>query len=281
MPGDIQACIEVFYEADETLTKGLNLPLMPRNPDGMDRIFRHVSTSTPSRAWVAEDRGRISGFGMAAERERMTFLAFLFVRPEAQAAGIGASLYARCMPDSGYRATCIWSVQPVSAALYARNGLVPRVPLYTFVGRPRSPLPRLSGVLELTAVSQDEIDSLDREVVGFARPVDHQAWQSWERRPFALRDDGGLAGYGYAQAAGRIGPIVVRRQEHLLPLMGSLMEEVPAIDGWMIHVPGPAAEPFTALLGAGLRFDGPPIIYCASQPGIDHSRYVPATFALP
>ena len=49
----------------------------------------------------------------------------------------------------------------------------------------------------------------------------------------------------------------------------------------MVHVPGPAAEPFAALLKAGMRFDGPPIIFCATEPGIDHSRYLPATFALP
>jgi hypothetical protein len=280
-PADIPACVEVFYEADETLTTGLNLPIMPRNPDAIDRIFRHVSESTPSRAWVAEERGRLQGFGMAAEREHTTFLAFLFVRPDAQAAGLGASLYARCMPDSGYRATCIWSVQPVSAALYARNGLVPRVPIYTLVGRPRTPLPRLGAGLELTPVDQGEIDALDREVVGFARPVDHEAWQRWERRPFGLREDGELMGYGCAQTAGRLGPIVVRRSEHLMPLIGSLMDRVDAVENWMIHVPGPAAEAFVALLDTGMRFDGPPVIYCASEPGIDHSRYVPATLALP
>ena len=30
-----------------------------------------------------------------------------------------------------------------------------------------------------------------------------------------------------------------------------------------------------------MRFDGPPIIFCATEPRIDHSRYLPATFALP
>ena len=59
------------------------------------------------------------------------------------------------------------------------------------------------------------------------------------------------------------------------------MDRVDAVDGWQIHVPGVAAEPFVALLRSGMRFDGAPIIYCASEPGIDHSRYVPATFALP
>lgn len=282
IPNDIEGCIDVFYEADEALTAAMNLAINPRNPDAMRRIFEHVSSKDPHRGWVAAEGGQLQGFGMAAERGRMTFLAFLFVRPGAQAGGVGANLYERCMPDSGYRGTCIWSVQPVSGALYARNGLVPRVPIYTFTGRPRDPLPPLTDGLNLTDIKPSDFDTLDREVIGFTRPADHDAWLRWERIPYALRsEDGDLAGYGYAQTAGRLGPIVVRDAAHLLPLIGALMDRVEAVEGWQVHVPGVAAEPFTALLRAGMRFDGPPIIYCATEPGIDHSRYVPATFALP
>ena len=281
MAADIDACIEIFYESDEALTASRNLPVMPRNPMAIERIFRHVSESTPHRSWVAEENGRAVGFGMAIERDQMTFLAFLFVRPDGQAAGVGANLFDRCMPSSGYRGTCIWSVQPISAALYARNGLVPRTPLYTLMGRPRTALPPLRGGLQLTSINAEELDELDREVVGFTRPVDHEAWQRWERRPFALREGRTLVGYGYAQPAGRIGPAVVREQGDLLPLIGALMGEVEAAEDWMVHVPGVAAESFTALLKAGMRFDGPPIIFCATDPGIDHTRYLPATFALP
>lgn len=280
-PADIESCIEIFYAADEALTLSRNLPVMPRNPQAIERIFRHVSGSTPHRAWLAEEGGRVSGFGMAIERDELTFLAFLFVRPEAQASGIGSALYERCMPRSGYRATCIWSVQPVSAALYARDGLVPRVPLYTFTGRPPTPLPPLPRGLELTPVTPEELDELDREILGFTRPVDHAAWQSWERRPFALRDGKQLLGYGYAQPAGRLGPAVVRRSEDLLPLVGALMAQIEPLEDWMVHVPGVAAETFAALLRAGMRFDGPPILFCATRDGVDHSRYLPATFALP
>jgi GNAT superfamily N-acetyltransferase len=278
---DIDACIDVFYEADEALTASRNLPLMPRNPMAIERIFRHVSESTPHRSWIAEQDDRTAGFGMAIERDQMTFLAFLFVRPDAQAAGVGASLYARCMPDDGLRGTCIWSVQPISAALYARNGLVPRTPLYTLLGRPRSALPPLRNGLKLTSIEPDEIDGLDREIVGFTRRVDHEAWQRWERQPFALRNGLSVVGYGYAQAAGRIGPAVVRDSADLLPLIGALMAEVDVVEDWMVHVPGVAAESFTALLNAGMKFDGPPIIFCASRPVVDHTRYLPATFALP
>ena len=39
------------------------------------------------------------------------------------------------------------------------------------------------------------------------------------------------------------------------------MSEIEAGEDWMVNVPGPAAEPFEALLKAGMHFDGPPIIY--------------------
>jgi GNAT superfamily N-acetyltransferase len=280
-PADIEACIEVFYGAGDALNQSLNMPLMPRNPASIELIFRHVTESTPQRAWLAEERGQVMGFGMAIERDELTFLSFLFVQPDAQAAGVGAALYERCMPRSRYRATCIWSVQPVSAALYARDGLVPRVPMYTFTGRPRKPLPPLAGGLGLTPITPEELDALDREIVGFTRRVDHEAWQRWERRPFALRDGTELVGYGYAQPAGRLGPAVVCRSEDLLPLVGALMTEVEPREDWMVNVPGPAAETFAAMLRAGMRFDGPPVLFCATQDGVDHSRYLPATFALP
>jgi hypothetical protein len=278
---DIETCIDVFYEADEKLTVASGLPVQPRNPGAIDRIFRHVAGSTPERAWLAQQDGQVLGFGMAADRGDLCFLAFLFVRPSAQAAGLGKTLYDRCMPADGFRATCIWSVQPISTSVYARAGLVPRVPMYTFIGRPRMPLARLEAGVALTPIDPLELDELDAEVIGFTRPVDHLAWQRWDRRPFAVRDGSRLIGYGYAQPAGRLGPLVVRNTEHLLPLVGSLMDQIDAVEDWMVHVPGPAETVFATLLRAGMRFDGPPIIFCATEQRVDHTRYLPASFALP
>jgi acetyltransferase (GNAT) family protein len=280
-PADLDSCIEIFYAADEQLTAERNLPLMPRNPQSMQGIFTHVTTYTPGRAWLAEESGNAIGFGMAVEREDLVFLSFLFVSPKAQAAGVGTALYERCVPRSGFRATSIWSLQPISAALYARDGVVPRVPLYTFLGRPRTPLPLLADGLELTAIKPDELDELDREVLGFSRRVDHLVWQAWDRRPFGLRAQSDVIGYGYAQPSGRVGPVVVRRSVDLLPLVGELMRQFEPPGEWMVHVPGPAADSFALLLRAGMRMDGAPVIFCATEDRIDHSRYLPGTFALP
>jgi hypothetical protein len=280
-PADIGACVDVYYAADEHLTAGFNLPLQPRNPGGLAGMLRHVSEGTPHRAWLAEEGTEIVGFGMSAEYDGFVFLALLFIRPDAQSAGVGTALYERCVPRSGYRATCIWSIQPVSAAVYAPDGLAPRVPIYTFEGRLKTALPSLPPDLALSGVSFEDMDELDREIVGVTRRRDHDAWESWDRRPFALRAGSDLIGYGYAQPAGRIGPVVVRDETHLLPFVGALMEQVEVVEGWMIHVPGAAATAFAGLLRAGLRFDGAPTIFCATEQRIDHSRYLPGTLALP
>ncbi len=114
------------------------------------------------------------------------------------------------------------------------------------------------------------------------RAVDHSRWLTWDRRLFGLYERGAPVGYGYAQQSGRLGPVVVQRPELMLPLIGQLMREIEPLE--RVDAPRARSQPQNrsqALLNAGLRLDGPPIIYCASDTTIDHSRYLPATYALP
>jgi GNAT superfamily N-acetyltransferase len=280
-PVDLEACADVFYAADDELMARRGLPLSPRNRLALLRLFSHIQATSPHRAWLAERDGRVLGFGMSAQRERLVFLSFLFVEPTEQSKGLGRALLERSMADGLDKAVCIFSVQPVSAALYARYGMVPRVPLYTFTGRPTRPLPELPAGLSVGPLEVSGTEALDRAVTGFARVQDHAAWLDWERRLFGLFDAGRPVAYGYAQASGRLGPVVAERPELVLPFVAALMREIEPLEAWMVHVPGPAAEPFSALLSAGMRIDGPPVLFCASSHAIDHSRYLPSTFALP
>ena len=137
------------------------------------------------------------------------------------------------------RATATDSVQPISNAMYATLGLVPRMPLLSLVGLPRRPeafgeLP--SGVVplpfdELAAGSPDgvghrmlveAIDTLDRELLGAAHPADHRFLRSESRHGWLYRGpDGTPVGYGYAGEAGRVGPIAVRDEALLGPVLGT------------------------------------------------------------
>lgn len=278
---DLDALGEVFYEADDELNARRGLPKTPRNPMPLLRLFDHIIQGSPQRGWLAERDGRVLGFGIAAQRADMTFLAFLFVRPDAQASGLGRALLERAMANSEYRAVCIGAIQPIAAALYAQYGMVPRVPLFMFSGKPTSALPPLAADMELGPVSIEDVADLDQEVTGLTRPADHAAWEKWDRQRLGLYRSGGLVGYGYVQSVGRLGPVIVRESEHLLPFVGALIDRLPDVETWLLNVPGPAAETFQTLLKAGLRLEGPPIVYCATELRIDHSRYLPATFALP
>jgi GNAT superfamily N-acetyltransferase len=291
--GDLAACGDVFYAAEDELYERRGLPPLPRNREALEKLLGHILATDPERAWVAAANGRVVAFGMASQRERFWFLSFLFVHPQAQGGGLGRRLMHRLLPAEGSAdvlGVCVEAIQPVSTGLYASFGLVPRVPLYTLVGTVRTDLAPLP--TGLTIVPFDElageghetlvgaVGALDREVLGYARAADHRALRQWERTGFMLRDSERAIGYGYASASGRLGPVVVSDPAHLLPLVAELTRRVRAVDAWQILVPGLADETMVALLRAGLRYDGPPALFSATGSGPDLERYLPGTFAL-
>jgi GNAT superfamily N-acetyltransferase len=285
----------------------------------MGRLIAHLIETDPERAWLATNSG-IVAFGIAVARERFSFLSFLFVRPELQAKGIGRELLGRCMagPDGtsgprsvspswrgdegSVRATCVDALQPVSTGLYAEQGIVPRLPLFSLVGRPdrgalKAPGRSIVGVpFESIAEAEgpegpegpegaralaDTVDAIDRDVVGFLRPDDHDFWQREGRRGVLYQTaDSKPLGYGYVQPSGRVGPIALADSSLAVPVLGDLMRRVRPAGAWQVVVPGNAVEPLVALLRAGLRFEGSPALYCATRPSIDFERYLPAGFAL-
>lgn len=312
-PGDLPACADVFYVSVNELNRRTNQPPAPPNEAGMVTLFAHLLATDPSRAWLAQaPNGQVEGFAFAHLRQQTWFLSFLFVRPAAQAQGLGRRLLLRTFPhDPGLAAddgtggasafpgvlgTCVDSVQPVSTALYAGYGLVPRVPLFTCIGRPRpgrSPaLPstverltfeQLSGSPDNDAALAEAVDAIDSEVVGHTRQEDHGSWRVSRREGSLFRDrtTGMPLGYGYVQATGRLGPVAVRDPGLLPAVVGALMGVLQPAGEWQVFVPGIAGRTLVALLAAGLRLEGTPAIHCSSRPhGVDLTRYIPASFAL-
>lgn len=285
---DLAACADVFYAAEDELYARLNLPPLPRNAPALISLFAHLVETDPGLCWLAADGdgGTVTGFGMAVERGTLRYLAFLFVAPGRQGHGVGRALLARCLPPDGPRATCIEAVQPVSAALYASIGLLPLLPIYTFIGQPREALAGLPPGLAAEPLDGrlDVLDALDEQVLGFSRRPDHRAWLAWERQCFVAIDERRAnrpVGYAYGHRSGRLGPVLSLDPAHVLPLVGETMSRVTPLDAWQVLVPGVASDAFIGLLGAGLRIDGPPAVLCADGLAVDHARYLPATFALP
>jgi GNAT superfamily N-acetyltransferase len=297
-PTDIPACLDVFYASSEDLHARLGQPIWPRNPARLARLFDHLVRSDSAGSWLAESDGRAIAFGMAHLREDHWFLAFLFVLPEWQSHGVGRALIERCLPAGPDRArarlgVCVEAIQPVSTGLYATFGMTPRVPIYLLTGRiDRAAL--VAGVdrdapgLEATALGDPAVpetaallDQVDREVLGYSRPQEHAYVHAAGARGFAFRDpsSAAVAGYGYYQPSGAIGPVAMLRPEDLTTALGFLTGQIDAA-AWQVIVPAGADHALMPLIRAGLRIDGAPAVYCSSWPGPRFDRYLPINFAL-
>jgi GNAT superfamily N-acetyltransferase len=306
-PADLGDCATIWRTAINDYIGRLGQPDIPPEVHPVTRLFVHLQATDPDRFVVAtmpqEHRraddpatsDRIVAFGSAIVRERLWYLSMLFVLPEFQGAGLGRDLLARLLPadDAMARATATDSVQPISNAMYATLGLVPRMPLLSLVGLPQRPeafgeLP--SGVVplpfdELAAGPPDgvghrmlveAIDTLDRELLGAAHPADHRFLRSESRHGWLYRGpDGTPVGYGYAGEAGRLGPVAVRDEALLGPVLGHLTAAVQPRGVFALWVGGAADLAVVPALRAGFRLDQFPVLVCWDRPFADFSRYLP------
>jgi len=312
-PTDIDVCIDIFDAAQQELAGRLSQPWSPADRPIMGRLLAHLIEGNRGCAWIAEagdgapaSRGPLA-FAVAIRRGSLWFLSFLFVRPEAQGAGLGRRLLLRCLAEGQkaidrpiptdaevFLATCVDALQPVSTGLYAGYGIVPRTPLLTMVGRPvAGSLPQLPSSVTATPfeeVGEAEaghdvlvraIERLDRQLVGYERPTDHRFWRRDGRIGVLYRGPKaeGLA-YGYVARSGRLGPICVRDTALAPAVLGDLFGRVEPAGAYQVVVPGAAERALVSLLHAGLRFEGSPALYCASRSATDFERYLPAGFAL-
>ncbi|MEO7118651.1 MAG: GNAT family N-acetyltransferase [Candidatus Limnocylindrales bacterium] len=288
-PDDIEACLDIFYEATEELHTRTHQPLFPRNPQGLGKLFAHIIDTDPERTWLAEaaDGGAIA-FGLAHRRGSTWFLAFLFVRPAHQARSVGRAVLDACLAEDRTAATrlatCVESIQPVSAALYASYGMLPGMPLYGLTGtldlaRPLAPAHQLTP--EPLVERGADTDSIDVDVLGYPHQQDHAWLRGVGRHGHLFRDAsvGTAVGYGYVHPSGRIGPVAVRDERWLPEVIDHLAAAVPPPDAWLIFVPG-RSPVFSPLMQRGLRIDGVPGIYCGTDDGPAFRRYLPANFAV-
>lgn len=285
---DLDACAEIWREALNDFLGRLNLPAVPPEVASLTRLHAHVLSTDPGRFLVAvridpaTDGEQLVGFAAATRRDLVWFLSMLFIQPADQGAGIGRALLERVMPaDDAVLATATDTAQPISNALYSSFGMVPRIPLLNLVGRPERPdafgaLP--SGITAQPMVDGDGavVDALDAAIAGFHHPQDHAFLRAERRRGFVYRaPDGSPVGYGYASEAGRVGPIAVLDEALLPAVLGHVLMAVEPRGASALWVPGAAGGALMALLRAGLRLEGFPVLLCWNRPFADFSRYLP------
>ena len=301
----MEACAAIWRVAINDYIVRLGQNEMPPELKPVIRLFVHLHSTDPERFIVATvpdvDGERIIAFAAAIVRERLWYLSMLFVLPEFQGAGLGRDLLARVRPADGamVRALATDSAQSISNALYASEGIVPRMPLLSLTGLPQRPeafgaLP--SGIVplafdEIAAGPPDgqahrmlveAIDTLDRESLGVAHPLDHRFLRTESRRGWLYRGpDGTPVGYGYAGEAGRVGPVAVRDADLLGPVLGHLTSAVIPRGAFAIWIGGAADRALVPALQAGFRLDQFPVLLCWDRPFADFSRYLPISPGLP
>jgi GNAT superfamily N-acetyltransferase len=321
---DLGACLAVWRAAVDDYQGRINQPPLPEETGPLRRQLIHMAMTDPERFWVAEtarpdDAGgerRLVGFAMATARDGLWYLAMLFVLPGVQGNGIGTALLDRAQAgrdtpaggpavpgpdaplDSGIHT---WGMatdtaQPISNGLYARRGMLPRLPIWRLAGEPRrwDALPTLPASLEaipFDAIAAnghegprrlaDAIDDVDRAVIGITHQADHEFLRRDGRAGFLVRERGGrILGYAYGTAVGRVGPVAALDPDLLPSLLGVAIRHTPILGTAGIWVPASADSAVRALLEAGLHFDRFPGLLCWSRPDMPFARYLPINLAM-
>jgi hypothetical protein len=318
---DLDACCATWKVAVDDYQGRLARPPMPEDLAPLRRLLAHALATDPDRFWVATARQggaeAVVGFTSATLREGLWFLAMLFVRPGLQASGMGQALMDHAQAgravdpggpavpgpdaplDSGIHTwgMCTDAAQPVSNALYARRGMVPRIPAWRLIGEVRrwSAVPPLPAPLEAVPFERvaaerpegarrlaDLVDGLDRELIGSAHPEDHAYLRREGRSGFLVRERGSgrLHGYVYGSGGGRLGPVAAVDPALHPALIGVAVRETPMLGAVAMWVPGSADGATRALLDAGLRLDGFPGLVCWSRRDHPFERYIPISLAL-
>lgn len=300
---DLPTCAAVWRESINDYTSRLGQPDIPDELAPILRLYGHLLETDAERFVVAERAhgssreapDSVDGFAAAVIRGNVWYLSMLFVRPAAQAHGLGRQLLAEVSPGHdwlGARATATDSAQPISNGLYGSLGIVPTMPLLRLVGLPRrsSPFPALPrGIepLEFGEVDRGvdglersalvaELAAIDADAAGFDHGADFAFLEREGRRGFLFRDGDGVAvGYGFAAESGRVGPVAVRDDDLLAPVLGHLLGAVRPRGAFAVWVPGSAGAAMAGLLRAGFRIDGFPCLLCWDRPFADFSRYLP------
>ncbi|MFN8623483.1 MAG: GNAT family N-acetyltransferase [Chloroflexota bacterium] len=315
---DVPVCVDLYFASMEALLRQQGQPVGPRNPTALAKLFEHLLTTDPGGTWLAVSgatpgEGEPVAFAMSSRRGDRWFLGFLFVLEAWQGRGIGRALMEAALPaDPADPAehvrlrlgVCAEAIQPISTGLYASRGMLPRLPIYLLTGDLRPGALRRDPVrLDATPFSAYDpgpdapgsgtgvgpralarVSDVDRALLGFERPEDHRMWRGTGRLGLVLHrpgdPDGEALGYGYVQPSGRIGPVLVREPSLLEPALAELTSAVTPAGGWQAYVPGVAGGALLPLMAAGMRIDGGPAIFCATDDGPPFDRYLPMNSAL-
>ena len=185
---------------------------------------------------VAEEEGRVVGFGGAVDIAGVRLLSDLYVRADAHGRGVGAALLQAVLAGASERMTFA-SNDPATIPLYTRAGMLCRWPLLTLDGSAR----RLPGS-QVGARSADatEAAAVELSLTGIDRSADHRYWASRSgSHALLLELDDTVVGSAAVRLAGE-----KCRIEHMAVRAGAETDGLAALARWcgatsvQAYVPG-------------------------------------------
>jgi GNAT superfamily N-acetyltransferase len=256
-------------------------------------LFPYLMTQGDLRVALDSD-GAISGFGGAitwpTPRGPLTYLSDLFVSAGAQSRGAGQALLSELLPTGGAR--CVIASRDFRAnALYIRNGMTPRWPVYWVISDAPDQLnleslPGADVSLAPTDVADSELAQWDAEICGYARHNDLR-WlvETRDAQAYWVMRSGERLGYAFLQRvaveslwrphAWTLGPIGARSANDASACVGSVIRyaagRAPSL---RLSVPGPHPA-LPSLLAAGMRLsDIETFLTSADGAPFDPARYI-------
>ena len=277
---DLAPVADIWYEA------AVEHEQDPPPRRGVPSLYLHEFDTR--ELFVMERNGQVVAFAALVNRERIGFLADLFVTKAHRSTGLGQRLLRRVLPRDGRTCCTVSSNDPRALPLYVRSGMRPRWP-HVYLRADLAQLRALpSADAEVIEASADdpELVRWDGEISGRHRPEDHAYWAR-RRGGVALwfARGGKHVGYGIVQTWSddllrypdtvTIGPIGTRAREDAIACVQAAVRwvrERAKIARLSVTGPHPALAP---LLSVGFRITAVET-FCsnADTPFIDAQRYI-------
>lgn len=248
-------------------------------------LYAGLARLSPGGALVADDAGTPIGIAFAHALDDENFLSEIFVEPSFRRNGIAKQLLEASAQDLEQSRSGLIAADEMGAlALFMRRGIALQSPVVRIAGsipHPNDVARMAAGEYRFTTepldVLRDRIalGQLDREVRGSARPMDHQYFAE-HGSGFVFRRGAELAGYAYASASGRIGPIAAVSATYLPAFFAFALETLRQQYGasWCTTlVPGTNVRVLRSALRAGLAPQSVRL-FATDASSADLSRYV-------
>ncbi len=251
------------------------------------QLYCDLAEVAPHGAWIArEETGTPIGIAFLHASEDESYVSEIYVEPGYRRQGIAWKLFAAASLDAGdlTRSGLLESDPVAGLAFFLRRGLSLQTPvlgvsgaipsdddlLAIAAGEYRFATERIDPVADRTAVA-----SLDREVRGTARPLDH-AYFAERAHGVVFRLEGEFVGYAYVWPDGSIGPLAAASGAYAVQFFAyALIALRRTLDAsWCkALVPGTNLRILRAATRAGLSIEA--VRLFASDAGVsDLSRYV-------